>query len=112
MTSSAMASHSSKSVAWFGKNKVVAGYFVQKRENGDYVPSAQELTHVQETLQLLSIMTNDISDRSADEIWPDWHMAGCSRSRSNDSPCCCMVSEAGPKVIAVDRRGRAVENRL
>ena len=34
-------------------------YFVQKRENGDYVPSSQDLTHVQETLQLLSIMTND-----------------------------------------------------
>ena len=39
--------------------KVVADYFVQKRDNGDYVPSSQDLTHVQETLQLLSIMTND-----------------------------------------------------
>lgn len=39
--------------------KVVADYFVQKRENGDYIPSSQELTHVQETLQLLSIMTDD-----------------------------------------------------
>ena len=39
--------------------KVVADYFVQKRENGDYFPSSQDLTHVQETLQLLSIMTND-----------------------------------------------------
>ena len=39
--------------------KVVADYFVQKRENGDYIPSSQGLTHVQETLQLLSIMTND-----------------------------------------------------
>mgnify|MGYP004597393651 CR=1 FL=1 len=39
--------------------RVVADFFVQKRENGDYVPSSQELTHVQETLQLLSIMTND-----------------------------------------------------
>ena len=39
--------------------KVVADYFVQKRENGDYVPSSQDLTHVQETLQVLSIMTND-----------------------------------------------------
>ena len=38
---------------------MVADYFVQKRENGDYVPSSQDLTHVQETLQLLSIMTND-----------------------------------------------------
>ena len=32
---------------------------MQKRENGDYEPSLQDLTHVQETLQLLSIMTND-----------------------------------------------------
>ena len=39
--------------------KVVADYFVQKREKGDYTPSSQELKHVQETLQLLSIMTND-----------------------------------------------------
>ena len=38
---------------------MVADYFVQKRENGDYVPSSQDLMHVQETLQLLSIMTND-----------------------------------------------------
>ena len=39
--------------------KVVADYFVQKREKGDYTPSSQQLKHVQETLQLLSIMTND-----------------------------------------------------
>ena len=39
--------------------KVVADYFVQKQENGDYIPSSQDLIHVQETLQLLSIMTND-----------------------------------------------------
>lgn len=39
--------------------KVVADYFVQKQENGDYIPSSQDLTHVQETLQLLSTMTND-----------------------------------------------------
>lgn len=39
--------------------RIVADYFVQKRENGDYVPSSQEIHHVQETLQLLSVMTND-----------------------------------------------------
>lgn len=43
-----------------------------------------------------------ISDRSSDKIRPDRHMAGCSRSRSNDPPCCCMVSETDSKVIAVD----------
>ena len=42
--------------------KVVADYFVQKRENGDYIPSSQDLTHVQETLQLLSIMS-DVLDK-------------------------------------------------
>ena len=39
--------------------RVVADYFVQKRERGDYTPTAQELRHVQETLQLLSVMTGD-----------------------------------------------------
>ncbi len=39
--------------------KVVADYFVQKRENDDYTPSPQILTHVQETLQLLSVMSGD-----------------------------------------------------
>ncbi len=39
--------------------RVVADYFVQKRENGDYIPDPQELKHVQETLQLLSVMTGD-----------------------------------------------------
>ena len=39
--------------------RVVADYFVQKRENGDYEPKPQDLKHVQETLQLLSVMTND-----------------------------------------------------
>jgi len=37
----------------------VADYFVQKRESGDYIPSPEKLHHVQETLQLLSVMTND-----------------------------------------------------
>lgn len=39
--------------------RIVADYFVQKRENGNYIPSSQEIRHVQETLQLLSVMTND-----------------------------------------------------
>lgn len=39
--------------------RAVADYFVQKQENGDYEPSLQDLKHVQETLQLLSVMTND-----------------------------------------------------
>ncbi|MDO5833802.1 MAG: hypothetical protein Q4Q21_04290 [Lachnospiraceae bacterium] len=39
--------------------RAVAEYFVQKQENGDYKPRPQDLKHVQETLQLLSVMTND-----------------------------------------------------
>ena len=39
--------------------KVVADYFVQKRESGDYHPSAERLHHVEATLQLLSVMTRD-----------------------------------------------------
>lgn len=46
--------------------RIVADYFVQKREKDDYVPSTQEITHVQETLQLLSVMTND---RRFEEIY-------------------------------------------
>lgn len=39
--------------------RIVADYFVQKRKNGDYIPDSREIKHVQETLQLLSVMTND-----------------------------------------------------
>ena len=39
--------------------RAVADYFVQKQKNGNYKPKPQDLKHVQETLQLLSVMTND-----------------------------------------------------
>ena len=39
--------------------RIVVDYFVQKREKDDYTPSAQTMKHVQETLQLLSVMTGD-----------------------------------------------------
>ena len=39
--------------------RIVADYFVQMRERGDYTPSPEKLDHVQETLQLLSAMTQD-----------------------------------------------------
>lgn len=39
--------------------RIVADYFVQKREKGDYIPDSREIRHVQETLQLLSVMTRD-----------------------------------------------------
>lgn len=39
--------------------RIVADYFVQQREKDDYTPDAQQIRHVQETLQLLSVMTGD-----------------------------------------------------
>ena len=39
--------------------KIVADYFIQKRRNGDYVPSREKLQHVEAVLQLLSVMTED-----------------------------------------------------
>ena len=39
--------------------RIVADYFVQMRENGDYIPDSREIKHVYETMQLLSVMTQD-----------------------------------------------------
>lgn len=39
--------------------RIIADYFVQKRKSNDYIPEPFEFTHVQETLQLLSVMTGD-----------------------------------------------------
>lgn len=39
--------------------RIVADYFVQMRESGDYVPNEDKLNHIQETLQLLGVMTGD-----------------------------------------------------
>ena len=39
--------------------RIVADYFVQKRMNGEYHPSAEKITHVQAVLQLLRVMAND-----------------------------------------------------
>ena len=39
--------------------RVIADYFVQLRENGDYEPDREELDHIQETIQLLGVLTGD-----------------------------------------------------
>ncbi len=55
-------------IAWLSREQVsrfrsdfriVADFFVQKRERGDYEPSRERIEHIQETLQLLSVMTGD-----------------------------------------------------
>lgn len=37
----------------------MADYFVQMRRDGDYKPNPTKMEHVQETLQLLSVLTGD-----------------------------------------------------
>lgn len=45
---------------WFQSDfRIVADYFVQMRKNKDYQPEPRKMWHVQETLQLLSVMTHD-----------------------------------------------------
>lgn len=39
--------------------KIVADYFVQMRENNDYIPSKETIRHVQEVLQLMAVMNED-----------------------------------------------------
>lgn len=39
--------------------RVVADYYVQMRENGDYIPSTQQIRHVEAVLQLLQIFEQD-----------------------------------------------------
>ena len=53
--------------------RIVADYFVQKREKGDYIPEPQEFVHVQETLQLLSVMTGD---HRFEDAWKDGKKGG------------------------------------
>ena len=51
---------SDEQVAMFQSDfKVVADYFVQKRKNNSYIPSKEEIKHVEAVLQLLSIMEHD-----------------------------------------------------
>ena len=55
-------------IAWLSEDQVklfqsdfkyVADYFVQVRKNKKYVPSAETIRHVHETLQLMSVLTKD-----------------------------------------------------
>lgn len=72
--------------------RIVADYFVQKQENGDYIPSPDKLDHVQETLQLLSVMTND---HRFEDVY-------------NDSPEKGEVQNMCEALDKVENRGRAL----
>lgn len=39
--------------------RIIADYFVQKRKNGKYTPEPRKLQHIQETLQMLSVLSGD-----------------------------------------------------
>ena len=39
--------------------KIVADYFIQMQRNGNYIPSREQLQHVEAVLQLLNVMTKD-----------------------------------------------------
>lgn len=39
--------------------RIIADYFRQMQQTGEYVPSAKRFMHPTETLELLSVMTND-----------------------------------------------------
>ena len=51
--------------------RIVAEYFVQLRKNGNYVPTPQEMTHVREVLDLLSVLTKDRRFVAAYDLWDD-----------------------------------------
>lgn len=39
--------------------RIIADYFVQMRKNKDYIPSKDEIRHVDELLKLMAVLTND-----------------------------------------------------
>lgn len=51
--------------------RVVAEYFTQMQRNRDYKPEPMTLVHVQEVLQLLSIMTGDYRFEEALTCWTE-----------------------------------------
>ena len=55
-------------IAWLSDEKlkmfksdfrIVADYFIQMRKNKNYIPPADTIDHVHETLQLLTVLTKD-----------------------------------------------------
>ena len=53
--------------------RVVADYLVQKRMNNDYVPSREELRHVDEVLKLMSVVNGD---KRFEMVQKDLHKEG------------------------------------
>lgn len=70
--------------------RIVADYFVQMRKNNDYKPEPLEMCHVQETLQLLSVMTHD-----------NRYEAACNSPEEGDFKNMCEVLDR------IENRGKA-----
>lgn len=50
--------------------KMLADYFVQTRMNEDYIPSQETITHVDEMLKLMSVLTDDSRFEEAQNSLP------------------------------------------
>ena len=50
--------------------RIVADYFVQTRMNEDYIPSQETITHVDEMLKLMSVLTDDSRFEEAQQSLP------------------------------------------
>lgn len=46
--------------------RIVADYFVQMRKNNDYKPKPENFKHIHETLELMSVLTND---QRYEDVW-------------------------------------------
>lgn len=58
--------------------RFVADYFVQMRKNNDYIPSTETIKHVQATLELMSVMTNDYRFEEAyNQVEGEEHLSMC-----------------------------------
>ena len=100
-------------IAWLSREQVrkfrsdfriVADYFVQKRESGDYEPSRERIDHVQETLQLLSVMTGDHRFEEAFE-------AGTGKgAESNMCEVLDRVEARGKEIERIDNIRSLMEN--
>lgn len=86
--------------------KVVADYFVQMRKTGDYIASTEQLKHVQETLGLLSVMTDDRRFEEAMNANAD------SESRKEIGSMCEFLDRVEARGIAAGRAAGKAEGRM
>ena len=57
--------------------RIIADYLVQKRMNNDYVPSREELKHMDEVLKLMSVVAED---ERFEDVQKDSHKEGGAKN--------------------------------